>query len=80
MFLDADDRRIAGERPFAARPPVLRDVQCICQIMGGDGAELRRSSAYILGHGVPSLSRREGQQSLQAGVVGSPCAGPWRLA
>jgi hypothetical protein len=51
-------------------------VQCIGQIMGGDGAELRCSSAYILGHGVPSLSRREGQQSLQAGVVGSPCAGP----
>ena len=52
----------------------------ICQIMRGDGAELRCSSAYVLGHGVPSLSRREGQQSLQARVVGSPCAGTWLLA
>jgi hypothetical protein len=48
---------------------VLRYVQCICQIMGGDGAELRRPSAYILRHGVPSLSGGRAEQSLQAGIV-----------
>ena len=80
FFLDADDWRIAGERPLVARSPVLRHVQRICQIMGGDGAELRYPSAHVLGHGFPSLVHREGQQSLEAGGFASARAGLCRLA
>jgi len=72
MFLDADDRRIASERPFVARPPALRYVQCICLIMGGDGAELRCSLAYVLGHGFPSLASGRASRVCRPGSSADP--------
>ena len=70
----------SSERPFVAWPQVLRDVQSIFQIMGVYGAELRRSSVYVLGHGL-SFSRLAGG-SMEFAGRGCQVApvGLWRLA